>query len=134
MFIPDSMERRGRRFIPFNMGTYFSVDSVIAVLKKLPEDAIFLGVDLHYYKDVNVLVFASDEWDPTPEGETVPYLYVQVTDVDIYNARGSSLPSMPVQTAPSNNIKQNTAMNSNACICDFEYTGLRYHKLTCPKK
>lgn len=102
--------------------TYSCKLVLLAVLRKLPEDALLMKSHYDFASDMVEFGFYSKEWPEVEPGTLAPQFYFSISEADLEAERLARERSMKKPRAPGE------------CICDMEYTGLRAHKFECPKR
>ncbi len=77
-----------RKVVPISMHmfhTLFMQGNVIHAecIQGLPSDARFIGMAYEPLRNVYVLCFESEQWEPVPEGKTLPQLDVIYRSIEI---------------------------------------------------
>lgn len=111
---------------------------LIALLRKLPEDAKLTDTAKVYEENKSALYFESKEWDRVSASDIIPEWIVWVTTADMEDAKASveagevlsvNGAQPPILTAHDPNTP---AWTPPVCPCDLAYTGEKTHKPICP--
>lgn len=94
-----------------------------ALMKKLPDDAEIIGSSTDWISNVIRLKVWSESYEECALDAIGILTPLPVTDQDYIDEIFSAV---KLEEAPS--------VRSGACSCDMAYTGLRSHKLNCPKR
>lgn len=112
--------------VAFSVANDTSKYQLIAMMRKLPNDAELVRVGNELADGCDYMVFYSSEWDLVPEGQLVPYFSPWISWSDLEDARTQLVDTIP------NPLEWVRDKITESCICDLAYTGERYHRTDCP--